>query len=152
MRVVLYCPDIPQNTGNIGRTCVALGAELVLVRPLGFSLLDKFVKRAGMDYWGKVQLTVVDSLEEALKDIPEDYIFCLSTKGSALYTEAALPYLGTYVFGSESKGLPEETIKKYYKNCFRIPMHPRIRSLNLATSVGIILYEVVRQDSLKLQC
>ncbi|WP_100934481.1 tRNA (cytidine(34)-2'-O)-methyltransferase [Candidatus Chlamydia corallus] len=151
MRVVLYCPDIPQNTGNIGRTCVALGAELVLVRPLGFSLIDKFVKRAGMDYWEKLQLTVVDSLEEALNDVPQDYIFCLSTKGSLSYSAATLPSLGTYVFGSESKGLPKEILERYHKNCLRIPMQKEIRSLNLATSVGIVLYEVVRQETIELQ-
>ncbi|ETR80576.1 tRNA (cytidine(34)-2'-O)-methyltransferase [Chlamydia pneumoniae B21] len=118
---------------------------------MGFSLADKFVKRAGMDYWDKLQLTVVDSIEEALHDVPEDQIFCLSTKGSASYTEFSLPSSGTYVFGSESKGLPKEILKKYYKNCLRIPMQQDIRSLNLATSVGIVLYEVVRQKTVALQ-
>ena len=85
MRIVLHNPDIPQNTGNIGRTCVALGAELILVRPLGFSLADKFVKRAGMDYWDQLSLSVVDSLEEALSGVPQEKIFCLTTKGSSYY-------------------------------------------------------------------
>ncbi|AGE74655.1 putative rRNA methylase [Chlamydia psittaci Mat116] len=113
MKVVLYQPDIPQNTGNIGRTCIALGAELILVRPLGFSLLDKFVKRAGMDYWDKVNLSVVDSLDEVLSGVDEDKVFCLSTKGTQYYGDVFLPMDGVYVFGSESKGLPEEVLKKH---------------------------------------
>ncbi|ANH78461.1 tRNA (cytidine(34)-2'-O)-methyltransferase [Candidatus Chlamydia sanziniae] len=145
MRVVLYCPDIPQNTGNIGRTCLALGAELILVKPLGFSLLNKFVKRAGMDYWDQVSLTVVDSLEEVLNSTLSDNLFCLSTKGTQLYTDAPLSLEGTYIFGSESQGLPQEILKKYPTHCYTVPMKPGIRSLNLATTVGVVLYEVVRQ-------
>ncbi|WP_375793697.1 tRNA (cytidine(34)-2'-O)-methyltransferase [Chlamydia sp. 12-01] len=147
MKVVLYNPDIPQNTGNIGRTCIALGAELVLVRPLGFSLLDKFVKRAGMDYWDKVNLSVVDSLDEALSGINQNKVFCLSTKGSQYYGDVSLPMDGVYVFGSESKGLPEEVLKKYYNHCYYLPMKPGIRSLNLATTVGVVLFEAVRQNN-----
>ncbi|BAE81697.1 tRNA/rRNA methyltransferase [Chlamydia felis Fe/C-56] len=147
MKVVLYNPDIPQNTGNIGRTCVALGAELILVRPLGFSLLDKFVKRAGMDYWDKVNPSVVDSLDEALSGIDENKVFCLSTKGSQCYGDVSLPMDGVYVFGSESKGLPEEVLKKYYNHCYYLPMKPGVRSLNLATTVGVVLFEAVRQNN-----
>ena len=147
MRVVLYNPDIPQNTGNIGRTCLALGASLILVRPLGFSLLDKFVKRAGMDYWDQVNVSVVDSLEEALAGVSLDKMFFLSTKGSKYYGEASLPINGTYIFGSESKGLPEEMLKQYYNHCYYLPMRPGIRSLNLATTVGVVLFEVVRQNN-----
>ncbi|WP_348663617.1 tRNA (cytidine(34)-2'-O)-methyltransferase [Chlamydia vaughanii] len=146
MKVILYNPDIPQNTGNIGRTCIALGASLVLVRPLGFSLLDKFVKRAGMDYWDKVDLSVVDSLEEALDGVSQDKVFCLSTKGSQYYGDVALPMDGVYLFGSESKGLPEVVLKKYYNHCYYLPMRPGIRSLNLATTVGVVLFEAVRQN------
>ncbi|WP_139414078.1 tRNA (cytidine(34)-2'-O)-methyltransferase [Chlamydia abortus] len=147
MKVVLYHPDIPQNTGNIGRTCVALGAELILVRPLGFSLLDKFVKRAGMDYWDKVNLSVVDSLDEVLSGVDEDKIFCLSTKGAQYYGNVVLPMDGVYVFGSESRGLPEEILKKYYNHTYYLPMKPEIRSLNLATTVGVVLFEAVRQNN-----
>ncbi|AAP04831.1 tRNA (cytidine(34)-2'-O)-methyltransferase [Chlamydia caviae] len=147
MKVVLYNPDIPQNTGNIGRTCIALGAELILVRPLGFSLLDKFVKRAGMDYWDKVNLSVVDSLDEALSGVDQNKVFCLSTKGSQYYGDVSLPMDGVYVFGSESKGLPEDVLKKYYNHCYYLPMRPGIRSLNLATTVGVVLFEAVRQNN-----
>ncbi|MEF9519480.1 tRNA (cytidine(34)-2'-O)-methyltransferase [Chlamydia crocodili] len=147
MKVVLYNPDIPQNTGNIGRTCIALGAELILVRPLGFSLLDKFVKRAGMDYWDKVNLSVVDSLDEALSGVDQNKVFCLSTKGSQYYGDVSLPMDGVYVFGSESKGLPEEVLKKYHNHCYYLPMKPGIRSLNLATTVGVVLFEAVRQNN-----
>lgn len=146
MKVVLYNPDIPQNTGNIGRTCVALGAELILVRPLGFSLLDRFVKRAGMDYWDHLKLSVVDSLEEALGDTPEKEIFCLSTKGKYYYAQAELPVNGIYVFGSESKGLPPEVLSRYREQTLYLPMQEGTRSLNLATSVGVVLYEVIRQN------
>lgn len=146
MRVVLYHPDIPQNTGNIGRTCVALGAELVLVRPLGFSLADKFVRRAGMDYWDQLQLFVADSLEEALDGIEEERVFYLSTKGTRYYGEASLFADGAYVFGSESKGLPNGVLERYRNQCFFVPMLPGTRSLNLATTVGIVLYEAVRQN------
>ncbi|EPP34620.1 spoU rRNA Methylase family protein [Chlamydia ibidis] len=146
MKVVLYNPDIPQNTGNIGRTCTALGAELILVRPLGFSLLDKFVKRAGMDYWDKLDLSVVDSLEEALEGVDPSKVFCLSTKGKQYYGEMDLPSDGVYLFGSESKGLPADILTIYQARCYRLPMKPGIRSLNLATTVGVVLYEVVRQN------
>lgn len=146
MKVILYNPDIPQNTGNIGRTCVALNAELILVRPLGFSLLDKFVKRAGMDYWDQLHLSVVDSVEEVLEGTPKEKIFCLSTKGSQYYAKTTLPMDGVYLFGSESKGLPAHILQKYEANSYYIPMVGETRSLNLATSVGIVLYEVVRQN------
>ena len=146
MRRVLHNPDSPQNTGNIGRTCVALGAELILVRPLGFSLADKFVKRAGMDYWDQLSLSVVDSLEEALSGVPQEKIFCLTTKGSSYYGERELPLDGTYIFGAESRGLPQSVLDAYPSQCLYIPMMEGTRSLNLATSVGIIMYEVVRQN------
>ena len=146
MRIVLHNPDIPQNTGNIGRTCVALGAELIMVRPLGFSLADKFVKRAGMDYWDQLSLSVVDSLEEALSGVPQEKIFCLTTKGSSYYGERELPLDGTYIFGAESRGLPQSVLDAYPSQCLYIPMMEGTRSLNLATSVGIIMYEVVRQN------
>lgn len=146
MKVILFSPDIPQNTGNIGRTCVALGAELILVRPLGFSLLDKFVKRAAMDYWEKLKLRVVDSLEEALQDTEKKQLFFLSTKGKKYYAHASLPLKGTFVFGSESKGLPQEVLNAYHEQCYFVPMLQGTRSLNLATTVGIVLYEVIRQN------
>lgn len=146
MKIVLYNPDIPQNTGNIGRTCVALNAELILVRPLGFSLLDKFIKRAGMDYWDKLRLFVVDSLEEACEGTPQEKIFYLSTKGKRYYANERLPFDGVYVFGSESKGLPESFLQKNESRTCFLPMVSDTRSLNLATSVGIVAYEVVRQN------
>lgn len=146
MKVVLHNPDIPQNTGNIGRTCVALNIELILVRPLGFSLLDKFVKRAGMDYWDKLRLSVVDSLDEACEGVDEEKIFYLSTKGRQYYANAVLPSDGVYVFGSESRGLPAHILQRNEKNTCFLPMVEGARSLNLATSVGAVVYEVVRQN------
>lgn len=146
MKVVLYQPDIPQNTGNIGRTCVALGASLTLVKPLGFSLLDKFVKRAGMDYWDHLDLQVVDSLDEALSGVCHEHIFCFSTKGTRYYGEVGFPTEGVYLFGSESKGLPASVLQKYQENCCYLPMRKEARSLNLATTVGVVLFEVVRQN------
>ena len=139
MRIVLHNPDIPQNTGNIGRTCVALGAELILVRPLGFSLADKFVKRAGMDYWRELSLSVVDSLEEAVQGESKEKIFYLTTKASSYYGERELPLDGTYIFGAESKGLPQEILDANSSQCLFIPMIKGTRSLNLATSAGIVM-------------
>lgn len=146
MKVVLYQPDIPQNTGNIGRTCVALGASLVLIRPLGFSLSDKFIKRSGMDYWEHLDLTIEDSLENVLSVTQEENLYFLSTKGTQYYAEGELNSEGVYIFGSESRGLPSDVFERYPQRIYTIPMLEEARSLNLATSVGIVLYEVVRQN------
>ncbi|WP_213358122.1 tRNA (cytidine(34)-2'-O)-methyltransferase [Chlamydiifrater phoenicopteri] len=146
MKIVLFRPDIPQNTGNIGRTCVALGASLVLVRPLGFSLSDKMIKRSGMDYWDRLDLSVVDSLEEAISDVPSDQIFLLSTQGEKYYARASLPLSGAYIFGSESQGVTREVHEKFRGRRLLVPMLDGTRSLNLATTVGVVMYEVVRQN------
>ncbi|WP_213318973.1 tRNA (cytidine(34)-2'-O)-methyltransferase [Chlamydiifrater volucris] len=146
MKVVLFHPDIPQNTGNIGRSCVALGASLVLVRPLGFSISDKMLKRAGMDYWPQLDFSVVDSLEEAVQGVPLSEVFLLSTRGKKYYAEVQLPLSGVYIFGSESRGVTEEIYRKYRDQCLTVPMQGGTRSLNLATTAGIVMYEVVRQN------
>lgn len=146
MKVVLFHPDIPQNTGNIGRTCVAIGATLVLVRPLGFHISDKFIKRAGMDYWDHVDLHIVDSLEEALGSVPRNKIYLLTTKGHIPYFHANLDEGGVYLFGSESSGLPADVMEAYRDCWYTVPMKPGTRSLNLATTVGLVMYEAVRQN------
>ena len=149
IHVVLHQPEIPHNTGAVGRLCLATGARLHLIKPLGFSLDDAQVRRAGLDYWAEVDLRVWDSME-ALREAagPEARFFFLTTKAALLYWGAALGegeevYL---VFGRETRGLPEALLEENEDRCLRIPVQGT-RSLNLATAVGIVLYEAVRQRS-----
>lgn len=150
INVVLVEPEIPQNTGNIARTCAATGAKLHLVRPLGFSLEDKYVKRAGLDYWDKLELEEHDSFEKFLEKYKpeENNMFFVTTKGKQVYSEDVYHKLEEVfvVFGKETKGLPEEILKKYIEKTIRIPMKPHLRSLNLSNSVAIVVYEVLRQS------
>lgn len=146
MNVVLVEPEIPPNTGNIARLCLAAGARLHLIRPLGFSLDDRYLKRAGMDYWQHVDLQIWDSLEACrAAALPDAAWYFLTTKTSRIYHQTRfLP--GDYlVFGRETKGLPESLLAANAEKCLTIPMRPEARSLNLATSVGIVLYEALRQ-------
>lgn len=146
VKIILYRPDIPQNTGNIARTCVATGAELILIRPLGFSLSDKYLKRSGMDYWPLVNVKVLDSLDEFLETRQSrEEIFFISTKGKKLYSNCIFSDSSCLIFGSESQGLSENYYNFWEDRLIKIPMLPNVRSLNLATSVGIVLYETVRQ-------
>ena len=149
INVVLVEPEIPQNTGNIARTCAATGAKLHLVRPLGFSLEDKYVKRAGLDYWDKLEIEEHDSFEKFLEKYKpeENNMFFVTTKGKHVYSEDVYKNLEEVfvVFGKETKGLPEETLKKYIEKTIRIPMKPHLRSLNLSNSVAIVVYEILRQ-------
>lgn len=147
VEVVLFNPEIPQNTGNIGRTCVAVGAELTLVRPLGFSLASKFLKRAGMDYWQHLRLNIVDDLEEYLfSKYSLDQLVFLTTKSDKPYYRVDLSSERLcLIFGSEGGGLPAAILEKYQKKSCTIPMNSEARSLNLASSVGIVLYESIRQ-------
>jgi len=147
LNIVLVEPEIPQNTGNIARTCAAVGAVLHLVEPLGFSVSDKYLKRAGLDYWDKLEIYYYknfESLREKYSDYPFYYV---STKGSLVYSEISYPDECFFVFGKETKGLPESLLIENYGSCIRIPMRPAIRSLNLSNSVAIVTYEFLRQKN-----
>lgn len=144
--IVLVEPEIPQNTGNIIRTCAATGAHLVLVRPLGFEMDDKLLKRAGLDYHEYATVEIVDSFDEVLAKNPNKQFFFASTKSAKTYAEASYPKDCFIVFGKESYGLKETLLKEHYENCIRIPMREGIRSLNLSNSVAIVVYEALRQQ------
>lgn len=149
LNVVLVEPEIPQNTGNIARTCAATGGKLHLVRPLGFSIDDKYVKRAGLDYWDKLEIEEHDSLNQFLEKYPPEKhpMFFVTTKGKQVYSEALYQDIEEVflLFGKETKGLPEALLQKYMDKTIRIPMRATLRSLNLSNSVAIVVYEVLRQ-------
>ncbi|HEY8363719.1 MAG TPA: tRNA (uridine(34)/cytosine(34)/5-carboxymethylaminomethyluridine(34)-2'-O)-methyltransferase TrmL [Tissierellaceae bacterium] len=146
LHIVLVEPEIPSNTGNIARTCALTGSVLHLVRPLGFSVDDKHLKRAGLDYWHLVEIHYYDSFDEVLEKYPNHNFFYATTKGKKRYTDVKYTDESFLVFGKETKGLPIELIQANYDRAIRIPMIPTIpRSLNLANSVNIILYEALRQ-------
>ena len=146
MHIVLYQPEIPQNTGNIARTCAATGSMLHLIKPLGFSLEDKYLKRAGLDYWNMMRYRVYESMDELLAEYPDAGMHFLSTKAPRGYTEASYQPDDFLVFGCETKGLPESLLTRVYDRCVRIPMAPGARSLNLSNSVAIVLYEALRSQ------
>ncbi len=146
INIVLHQPEIPANTGNIGRSCVASGARLHLIRPLGFQLDEKHLKRAGMDYWDKLDLTIYDSYEEFLEKNPGAKIYYASTKAQHIYTHVAFEPDCFIMFGKESAGIPEEILVQHPEECIRIPMIGEMRSLNLSNSVAIVLYEALRQN------
>ena len=149
LNIVLVEPEIPQNTGNIARTCAAIGAKLHLVKPLGFEISDKYLKRAGLDYWDKLEIEEHESLKDFLnKYIPEkNNMFFVTTKGKHCYSDVDYSKLDNVflLFGKETKGLPEDLLKKYIDNAIRIPMRKTLRSLNLSNSVAIVAYEVLRK-------
>ncbi len=145
MNIVLFQPEIPANTGNIGRTCVATGTKLHLIEPLGFLLNDKTIKRAGMDYWEHLDVTRYMNYAEFLEKNPNAKIFMATTKAKQVYTEVAYDDDCYIMFGKESAGIPEEILVDNEENCIRIPMLDQIRSLNLSNSVAIVLYEALRQ-------
>ena len=145
MNIVLVNPEIPQNTGNIARTCAATGAALHLVKPLGFSLDDKYMKRAGLDYWFLADVRVHESWEDFLKANPGARMYYATTKAPRDYCQAKYAPDDFLVFGRETRGLDEELLARNYEKCIRIPMRPEARSLNLANSVAIVLYEALRQ-------
>lgn len=146
MNIVLYEPEMPLNTGNIGRTCVATNTRLHLIEPLGFKLSDKAIRRAGLDYWEKLDVTVYCDFSEFLEKNPDARIYMATTKARKVYTEAAYEPDCYLMFGKESGGIPEELLLKNQENCVRIPMWGEIRSLNLANSVAVVLYEALRQN------
>lgn len=146
INIVLLEPEIPANTGNIGRTCVATGTRLHLIEPLGFSLSEKALKRAGMDYWSDLDVTTYVDYEDFLARNPGAQIFFATTKGRHIYSDASYPD-GCYImFGKESAGIPEEILKAHPDTCVRIPMIGETRSLNLSNSVAVVLYEALRQQ------
>jgi len=147
--IVLVEPEIPQNTGNIARTCAATGALLHLVKPLGFSIEDRYLKRAGLDYWDRVFVSLSDSFEELRENYSNHTFFYASTKAGKVYTEVEYPDDCFLVFGKETKGLPESLLEANREYCIRIPMLQDIRSLNLSNSVAVILYEALRQHGFK---
>ncbi len=145
IHIVLVEPEIPANTGNIARTCAATGARLHLIRPLGFDISDKAVKRAGLDYWHLVDLRVYDDLEDFFQKNQVEQMWCLSTKAPKRYDEARFQD-GCYLFfGKETKGLPEDFLEVHRESCIRIPMKEQARSLNLSNSVAIATFEALRQ-------
>ena len=145
MNIVLVEPEIPQNTGNIARTCAATGSKLHLIRPLGFNLSDRYLKRAGLDYWSMMSYTVYDNLDEFYAQNPGARCHYLSTKAARAYHEAVYRPGESLVFGKETKGLDEALLRREYERCVRIPMVEGARSLNLSNSVAIVLYEALRQ-------
>ncbi|MDD7025124.1 MAG: tRNA (cytidine(34)-2'-O)-methyltransferase [Lachnospiraceae bacterium] len=146
LNIVLYEPEIPQNTGNIGRTCVATGSRLHLIEPLGFKLSEKALKRAGMDYWEDLDVTTYINYEDFLERNPGARIYMASTKAPNLYTEVDYEPDCYIMFGKESGGIPEEILLEHQEDAIRIPMLNDIRSLNLANSVAIVLYEALRHN------
>lgn len=146
MNIVLYEPEMPANTGNIGRTCVATNTKLHLIEPLGFKLSEKHLVRAGLDYWDKLDVTVYNDYQDFLKKNPNAKIYMATTKGEHVYTDVSYDPYAYIMFGPESRGIPEEILVENRENCIRIPMWGDIRSLNLSNSVAIVLYEALRQN------
>lgn len=146
MNVILLEPEIPQNTGNIGRTCCATGTKLHLIEPMGFRINEKNLKRAGMDYWDDLDVTIYDSFKDFMDQHPGIKIWMATTKAPHRYTDVKFRPDDYIMFGKESAGIPEEILVDNEDTCIRIPMNPEIRSLNLANSVAIVLYEALRQN------
>ena len=147
LNIVLVEPEIPQNCGNIARTCAATGSVLHLIRPLGFDISEKAVRRAGLDYWSQVTVRDYENLDDFFSKNDVRQMWCLSTKAPRCYTEAAYED-GCYLFfGKETRGLPEDFLQAHEPSCVRLPMLPGIRSLNLSNAVAITVYEALRQLS-----
>lgn len=146
MNIVLHQPEIPANTGNIGRSCVATGSSLHLIEPLGFSLDEKMIKRAGMDYWNQLDLHRYINYQDFINKNPGAKVYFATTKAKKKYTDVSFGPNDFIMFGKESAGIPEEILVENEENCIRIPMLSEIRSLNLSNSVAIVLYEALRQN------
>lgn len=149
INIVLLEPEQGGNVGNIGRTCLAIGAKLHLIEPLGFRLTDREIRRAGMDYWYQVDVTRYDNYEDFLEKNLGAVIYMATTKSKTVYTEVRYEDNAYLMFGKESAGIPEEILMENRERCVRIPMLPDIRSLNLANSVAIVAYEAMRQQEFK---
>ena len=146
LNIVLHQPEIPANTGNIGRTCVATGTRLHLIEPLGFRLNEKALKRAGMDYWSELDVSIYVNYQEFLDKNPGARIYYATTKAKHVYTDVSYGPDDYILFGKESGGIPEDILIDNEENCVRIPMMGDIRSLNLSNSVAVVLYEALRQN------
>lgn len=147
MNIVLLEPEIPANTGNIGRTCMATGSKLHLIKPLGFSVEDKYLKRSGLDYWDKIDVYYYENFNDFLEKNNNPIIFMATTKAKKTYAEISYDKDAFIMFGKESKGIPEEILLKYKQTSIRIPMFLDCRSLNLSNAVAIVLYEALRQNN-----
>ncbi|NLJ41445.1 MAG: tRNA (uridine(34)/cytosine(34)/5-carboxymethylaminomethyluridine(34)-2'-O)-methyltransferase TrmL [Clostridiales bacterium] len=145
LHIVLFEPEIPQNTGNISRTCAVTGAVLHLIKPLGFSVDDHHLKRAGLDYWHSLDIRYHESLEDFFSKYQGVDFYLSTTKAQQFYTEVAYSEDSFLIFGKETAGLPKTLLNKYHDRCIRIPMRRSLRSLNLSNSVAIVLYEALRQ-------
>ena len=145
LNIVLVEPEIPQNCGNIARTCAAVGARLHLIRPLGFDISEKAVRRAGLDYWSQVEVRDYENLEDFVSKNQVNQMWCLSTKAPRSYCEAQYQDECYLFFGKETKGLPEDFLEAHRESCVRIPMRENIRSLNLSNAVAITVFEALRQ-------
>ena len=145
LNIVLFEPEIPQNTGNIARLCACLGAKLYLVGRLGFNFSDKYLKRAGLDYWDKLEIEHIDSLDDLINKYPDSNFYYFTTKTDRVYTKESYSQGDFLVFGPETRGIPEEILNKNSKTCVTIPMRKITRSLNLSNSVAIAAYEAYRQ-------
>ena len=150
MNIVLVEPEIPQNTGNIARTCKATGSVLHIVKPMGFAIDDRKLKRAGLDYWDKLDIETVDSLDELINQNKDSTFYYFTTKYKKVYTDIKYCQGDFLVFGPETRGIPEEILEKNKQNCTTIPMKSGTRSLNLSNSVAIAAYEAFRQFGIQL--
>jgi len=146
IQIVLVEPEIPQNTGNIARTCAATGSVLHLVKPLGFEISDRQLKRAGLDYWHLVEIRIHESLEAFLESAAGGELRLVTTKGSLRYCDASYPEGCYLLFGKETRGLPESLLRERYRDCVRIPMTEASRSLNLSNAAAVLAYEALRQQ------
>lgn len=146
INIILHEPEIPQNTGNIARTCATTGAALHIIKPMGFTIDDKKLKRAGLDYWDKLDITYYENLDSFFEMNPEAKPYFFTTKAQKAYTDIEYPTNTYIMFGKESRGLPEELLFDHPEQCVRIPMRDTLRSLNLSNSVAIAVYEILRQD------
>ncbi|GMQ62027.1 tRNA (cytidine(34)-2'-O)-methyltransferase [Vallitalea maricola] len=147
MNILLHEPEIPYNTGNIGRTCVASGTALHLIKPLGFFIDEKSVKRAGLDYWDDLELYLYEDFDDFISKNPDATIYMATTKAKKTYAEVKYEKDSFIMFGKESAGIPEDILVKYPDTSIRIPMEPNVRSLNLSNAVAIVLYESLRQQN-----
>ena len=145
INIVLYCPEIPQNTGNVSRTCAVTGARLHIIRPIGFEISDRTLKRAGLDYWDKLDVTYYDSFDEFLEKNKEGTKYYFSSHAKKRYTDVEYPDGVYLIFGRESVGLPRELVEENLDFALRIPMRSTLRCLNLSNSVAIAAYEVLRR-------
>ena len=145
MNIVLIEPEIPQNTGNIARTCAATGAALHLIRPLGFEITDRNLKRAGLDYWDKLEIHYYDSIEDFFCKNPGANALYFTTKAPRVYTDADYSYPCYLIFGKETKGLPEDLLRAHIDECVRLPMRENLRSLNLSNTAAVAVFEALRR-------